>query len=79
MSEKEDELEQQTIDLHFQQAMHKVKKSAVRLNPTGECLQCEEPLSETGQLFCDCYCRRLRKTNTSWKASIVLGKEHGNA
>lgn len=57
MSEKEDELEQQTIDLHFQQAMHNVKKSAVRLHPKGECLQCEEPLSETGQLFCDCDCR----------------------
>lgn len=57
MSEKEEDLEQQTIELHFQEAMHKAKKAGTRLNPTGECYNCEEPLEEPDKLFCDCDCR----------------------
>lgn len=57
MSEKEDELEQQTIELHFQQAMNNVKKMNTRLEPTGDCYNCDEPLEKVDQLFCDAYCR----------------------
>ena len=31
MSEREDDLEQQTIELHFQQAMNNVRKQNVRV------------------------------------------------
>ena len=57
MSEKEDELEQQTIELHFQQAMNNVKKMNTRLQPTGECYNCDEELDKEDQLFCDVDCR----------------------
>lgn len=57
MSEREDDLEQQTIDLHFQEAMNNVKKMGTRLNPKGECYNCEEPMENPNQLFCDCDCR----------------------
>ena len=53
MSEKEDDLEQQTIELHFQQAMNNVKKMNTRLEPTGDCYNCDEE----DQLFCDIDCR----------------------
>lgn len=56
MSEREDDLEQQTIDLHFQQAMHQTKKMAVTLQPTGECYNCDEPI-DSDKLFCDADCR----------------------
>lgn len=56
MSEREDDLEQQTIELHFQQAMHQSKKKVVTLQPTGECYNCDEKV-EIDKLFCDADCR----------------------
>ena len=56
MSEREDDLEQQTIELHFQQAMNNVRKQNVRVQPTGFCLNCDEKL-QPEQLFCDMDCR----------------------
>ena len=56
MSEREDDLEQQTIDLHFQQPMHLTKKKAVTLPPIGECYNCEEKIDHD-RLFCDADCR----------------------
>lgn len=56
MSEREDDLEQQTIELHFQQAMHQTKKKAVLLTPNGECYNCDESIDHD-QLFCDVDCR----------------------
>lgn len=58
MSEREDDLEQQTIDLHFQEAMNNAKKMVGnKLQPKGECFNCEEELTNTEQLFCDADCR----------------------
>ena len=58
MSEREDDLEQQTIDLHFQEAMNNAKKLVGdKIQPKGECYNCEEPLDNPDQLFCDSDCR----------------------
>lgn len=58
MSEREDDLEQQTIDLHFQEAMNNAKKQlGSKLQPNGECHNCLESLDDPTQLFCDADCR----------------------
>lgn len=58
MSEREDDLEQQTIDLHFQEAMNKAKKMVGnKLQPQGECFNCKEELTDPYQLFCDSDCQ----------------------
>ena len=56
MSEREDELEQQTIELHFKQAMHNIKKEAFSgLAPDGCCHNCLEAI-DSDKLFCDSDC-----------------------
>lgn len=58
MSEREDELEQQTIDLHFQEARNNARKMlGTKLQPKNECYNCLEPLDNAEQLFCDSDCR----------------------
>lgn len=56
MSEREDELEQQAIEINFQQAMNNVKKQNLRLQSNGFCHNCEENV-DAGQVFCDVDCR----------------------
>lgn len=58
MSEREDDLEQQTIELQFQEALNNVRKqNQSSLRPKGECYNCEEAVPESTQLFCDVDCR----------------------
>lgn len=56
MSEREDDLEQQTIELHFQQAMNNVKKQNKSLPYTGFCYNCDENV-DSNNFFCDADCR----------------------
>lgn len=56
MSEREDELEQQTIELHFQEAMYKMQKKNTTLQPNGFCYNCDENVEGT-RAFCDEDCR----------------------
>lgn len=58
MSEREDLLEQQAIELHLNEAMWKVKEQKGNaLKPKGTCHNCEEKVELEGQIFCDTDCR----------------------
>ncbi len=56
MSEKSDDLEYQAIELHFNEAMYKVKQAGKHdLKPNGTCHNCFENVEQT-QIFCDQDC-----------------------
>ena len=40
MSEREDELEHQLMEIQLKEAMHKTQKKAITLTPVGVCYNC---------------------------------------
>lgn len=57
MSEKSDDLEYQTIQLHFDEAMYKAKQAGKHdLKPDGTCHNCNEAVPNDTQIFCDADC-----------------------
>ena len=56
MSEREDELEHQLMEIQLKEAMYKTQKKAVTLTPVGVCYNCEETIA-TDRTFCDSDCR----------------------
>ena len=56
MSEREDELEHQLMEIQLKEAMHKTQKKTTALMPVGECYNCDEVIA-TDKVFCDADCR----------------------
>lgn len=56
---------QEEIDRLQQASLEQARKGAIKLEATGRCHNCDEPLKLPGQLFCDTFCaddyeRRVR-------------------